>query len=202
MYDAFISHKQEDRVFAELVASACEILEVTCYLDVVDASIAGARSNPRTLTHHIEEALGVSNTLLCLFTDKTHRSSWVPFEIGFTRGEGKGLAVLDGRNTASKQLPEYLVGWQTLPVREFSDMMRSWSHGRRDAARQLMVTLLHGWSLWLKKLRTGEIAKSLTESFNTRAASPRPTGANRSDELGRDLAAIYRRNNMPLGPRF
>lgn len=105
----FISHKSEDKEKA--IAIGQYILNhsnIDVYLDINDDGLQGAvkNSNDKKIVMHIERALSVSTHLLCLITDKTEKSWWVPYEIGFAKKAYKSLASL--RLKGVEDIPSFL----------------------------------------------------------------------------------------------
>lgn len=81
----FISHKKEDQhVAIELGNFLMNRLDVDIYLDVFDPELKEAVSidNDSKIVASIKKGLKVSHILLCIISDKTRLSWWVPYEIG------------------------------------------------------------------------------------------------------------------------
>ena len=75
----FISHKQEDSLYAKLVKRQLDLLNVDSYLDVLDTSINGGGE---ALTDHIKDQLNSCTDIIVVMSEATKYSWWVPFEIG------------------------------------------------------------------------------------------------------------------------
>ena len=81
----FISHKKEDQHIAiELGDFLTNQLGVDIYLDVFDPELKEAVSveNDSQIVASIKKGLKLSHILLCIISDKTRLSWWVPYEIG------------------------------------------------------------------------------------------------------------------------
>ena len=87
----FISHKKEDQDIAiELGKYLTEQLDVDIYLDLFDSELREAVSveNDAKIVASVINGLKLSQVLLCIITDKTRLSWWVPYEIGMADNAG------------------------------------------------------------------------------------------------------------------
>ena len=81
----FISHKKDDQHIAvQLGKFLTEKLNVDIYLDVFDVELQEAVSveNDAKIVASITRGIKLSNILLCIVSDETKLSWWVPYEIG------------------------------------------------------------------------------------------------------------------------
>ena len=81
----FISHKKEDQEAAEAIGNyLLTEVKVNIYLDTHDADLREAVSveNDNAIVQLIQKGLNRSTHLLCLVSDQTRLSWWVPYEIG------------------------------------------------------------------------------------------------------------------------
>ncbi len=111
----FISHKKEDENAAIEVGNfLLSEVGVNIYLDVNDCVLqeAVSKENDKKIVDSIKRGLGVSTHLLCLISDKTKLSWWVPFEIGVADIENKYIASLKLRNV--DEIPSFLKIHETL----------------------------------------------------------------------------------------
>ena len=104
----FISHKQEDSVSARFVRNELLKYKVDAYLDLLDQDMD---DDAKKLTEHLKRQMNKCSDLLVVMSHKTHRSWWVPFEIGMAAH--KDLPTV----TYLKEfvdVPEYLSFWPYL----------------------------------------------------------------------------------------
>lgn len=77
----FISHKKEDKLAAiDIGRYLMETVGVHIYLDIMDEKLQKATQieNDKVIVESIKEGLKYSTHLLCLISEKTHLSWWVP----------------------------------------------------------------------------------------------------------------------------
>ena len=87
----FISHKKEDQHIAvQLGQFLTEKLGVDIYLDVFDVDLqeAVSKENDAKIVSSITQGIKLSDILLCIISDKTRLSWWVPYEIGVADTSG------------------------------------------------------------------------------------------------------------------
>ena len=104
----FISHKQEDTFSARFVRNELLKYKVDAYLDLLDPDMD---DDAKKLTEHLKRQMNKCSDLLVVMSHKTHRSWWVPFEIGMAAH--KDLPTV----TYLKEfvdVPEYLSFWPYL----------------------------------------------------------------------------------------
>jgi hypothetical protein len=105
----FISHKKEDEKAAiEIGKYLTEVANVNIYLDIKDCELQEAVSseNDQKIVESIKTGLKYSSHLLCLISDKTKLSWWVPYEIGFAEKQGLDIASVKLKNV--EDIPSYL----------------------------------------------------------------------------------------------
>lgn len=105
----FISHKKEDEEAAIAIgAYLTDIVGVNIYLDTKDCILKEAVSadNDQLIVASIKRGLTCSSDLLCLISDKTRLSWWVPYEIGFADKQEIDIAVLKLKDV--EDIPSYL----------------------------------------------------------------------------------------------
>ena len=104
----FISHKQEDALMANQMASELSTIHVDYYLDLLDPSVA---QSGRELTNHIRKNLNNCTDIIVVMSEITRYSQWVPFEVGMA-------AQLDMPTATflkdSVLLPDFLQYWPRL----------------------------------------------------------------------------------------
>lgn len=93
----FISYKSEDVEYAKAINDYLNYeAEINTYFDENDAVLKAEanRGNDELIVASIKRGLKCSSHLLCLVTDKTRVSWWVPYEIGFADSENKKITSL------------------------------------------------------------------------------------------------------------
>lgn len=105
----FISYKKEDELAAiDIGKFLMEVVGVNIYLDILDESIKEATQteNDRLIVKSIKEGLECSTHLLCLISDNTRLSWWVPYEIGIA--DNKNLSIASLKLKTVKDIPSFL----------------------------------------------------------------------------------------------
>ena len=105
----FISHKREDKEVAlEIGQFLMDVVGVHIYLDVMDESLQKATQveNDRLIVESVKKGLMYSTHLLCLISDKTRLSWWVPYEIGIADNENLNISTLKLNTT--DDIPSFL----------------------------------------------------------------------------------------------
>lgn len=105
----FISHKKEDQQIAiELGDFLTTKLNVDIYLDIFDSELQEAVSveNDAKIVDSIINGLKISDILLCIISDKTKLSWWVPYEIGVA--DNSGLKIASIRTKSIDDFPSFL----------------------------------------------------------------------------------------------
>lgn len=105
----FISHKKEDEPAAIVIGEFLQqVIKVNIYLDIRDVLLREAVSeeNDGKIVASIQKGLECSSHLLCLISEKTNLSWWVPYEIGFADKLGLTIASLKLRYV--DDVPSYI----------------------------------------------------------------------------------------------
>lgn len=105
----FISHKKEDESAAIAIGSyLTDVVGINIYLDIQDCVLSEAvsASNDQKIVDSITQGLNYSTHLLCLISDKTKLSWWVPYEIGYADKQATNIAILKLKNV--EDIPSYL----------------------------------------------------------------------------------------------
>lgn len=104
----FISHKNEDAAALEIGNHIMNDFGYNIYLDLFDETLQAADQNNdvETIVKSIHTALKYSTHLLCIVTEKSKESWWIPYEIGFAQANSKKTASL--KLKASEYLPTFL----------------------------------------------------------------------------------------------
>lgn len=94
---------------------------IDIYLDIYDQNLQEAvkRGNPHGITQFIEQGLANSTHLMCLYSEKTVQSWWVPYEIGY--GKRAKAEVSSLKLKGEVDLPAYLeIGEQLLGTKSLN----------------------------------------------------------------------------------
>lgn len=105
----FISHKNEDAEAAlEIGNHIMNDFGCNIYLDLFDEAlqIADRNNDVETIVKSIQNALKYSTHLLCIVTEKSKESWWVPYEIGFAQANCKKTASI--KLKTAEYLPTFL----------------------------------------------------------------------------------------------
>lgn len=105
----FISHKSCDKSAAEYIAKYIrEYLRMDVYLDKWDVLLqqSECRKDDSGIVKCIHKGLDISTHLLCLLSNDTETSWWVPYEIGYADKSGISIATAQLANV--KDVPSYL----------------------------------------------------------------------------------------------
>lgn len=105
----FISHKNEDADAAlEIGNHIMNDFGYNIYLDLFDETLQLADQNNdiETIVKSIHRGLSYSTHLLCVVTEKSKESWWIPYEIGYAQANNKKTASL--KLKASEYLPTFL----------------------------------------------------------------------------------------------
>ena len=114
-YCVFISHKKEDEAAAIAIGTyLTDVVGVNIYLDTQDILLKEAVSteNDQKIVESIQTGLACSTHLLCLISDKTKLSWWVPYEIGFADKQKIDIAALKLKDI--DDIPSYIKIRKTL----------------------------------------------------------------------------------------
>ncbi len=122
----FISHKKEDEDSAKAIGEyLMNEVNVDIYLDLYDIELKEAVSieNDKKIVESIKKGIGTSTHLLCLVSDKTRLSWWVPYEIGVASEHNKDITTLKLKGV--EEIPSFLKTERVLrSVRDFFDYTR------------------------------------------------------------------------------
>lgn len=111
----FISHKKEDEAAAITIGRyLTDVVGVNIYLDTKDCVLREAVSieNDQKIVDSIHAGLSCSTHLLCILSDKTRLSWWVPYEIGFAAKQGIEIVAL--KLVTIDDVPSYIKVNKTL----------------------------------------------------------------------------------------
>ncbi len=97
----FLSHKKEDEEIAIALGDfLTKKLHVDIYLDLYDIDLQESVSeeNDEKIVESIKEGISLSDILLCIVSDKTKLSWWVPYEIGIADIKDKKIISIKTKN--------------------------------------------------------------------------------------------------------
>lgn len=117
----FLSHKSEDKDACIKIGEYLNNVGIDTYLDINDDQLQTAWHNHdiETMTNCIKQGLDNSSHILCIVSQNTINSKWVPFEIGYAHAviidnslnkvtRRYQVSLLKLENIADRKLPEYL----------------------------------------------------------------------------------------------
>lgn len=123
----FISHKKEDEIAAKAIGDyLIQRVGVDIYLDLYDIELKEAVSieNDRKIVESIKKGIRLSTHLLCLVSDKTKLSWWVPYEVGVAGEHKKRITTLKLKGV--DDIPSFLKTEQVLKsAKEFFDYTKT-----------------------------------------------------------------------------
>src|SRR5690606_14807118 len=119
----FLSHKKEDKSECRKIADYFKEAEIDYYLDELDDALLQAAEvgDASVITESIKKGIRESSHMLVVVSEKTYKSQWVPFEVGYGHAaivdkfmeEGKHddkikLSILTLKNISEKILPDFM----------------------------------------------------------------------------------------------
>lgn len=105
----FISHKSEDKGKAINIGNyIINAYDIDIYLDIYDSGlqIAALNDDHKAIVNHIHKAINYSTHLMCLISDMTSTSWWVPYEIGYAKKSNREISSLKLKNI--NDVPSFL----------------------------------------------------------------------------------------------
>ena len=119
----FLSHKKEDKPSCRKIAEYLSNAEIDYFLDERDEELQQAVStgNPTLITERIKEGIRESTHMLVIVSEKTYKSQWVPFEVGYghsaiidkglekdKRDDKIKLSILTLKDVSESELPTFM----------------------------------------------------------------------------------------------
>jgi hypothetical protein len=119
----FLSHKKEDKPACREIADYLKNAGIDYYLDELDLDLQRAVSNEDSIkiTEGIKKGIRESTHMLVIVSEKTYKSQWVPFEVGYghaaiidktleidKREDKIKLSILTLKDISEKMLPDYM----------------------------------------------------------------------------------------------
>lgn len=105
----FLSHVSEDKEAVKAIGDYIMVRgDIDIYLDVNDQQLQIAIKNNDAvgITRFIEKGIRASTHVMCLYSEKTVRSWWVPYEIGYGKRSNSEVASLKLKGNI--ELPAFL----------------------------------------------------------------------------------------------
>lgn len=118
----FLSHKRDDKNACKEIANYLMNAGIDYYLDEEDSKLqyASSTGDPLKITESIKDGIKNSTHMMVVVSEKTYKSQWVPFEVGYghasildqdqltSKEDRIKLSVLTLKDIAEKTLPDYL----------------------------------------------------------------------------------------------
>lgn len=111
----FLSHKKEDESIAEALGNyILKNYDYNIYLDKYDLVLqeAVSKDNDEAIVNSIKDGMKYSTALLCVISDRTRLSWWVPYEVGLADDKHKYIASVKTRDIPD--FPSFLKTQQTI----------------------------------------------------------------------------------------
>jgi hypothetical protein len=113
----FLSHKKEDKPACRKIAEYLSKAEIDYFLDEEDSSLQQAvgSGDAHKITESIKKGITESSHMLVVVSEKTYKSQWVPFEVGYGHSslvDGTNdklkLSILTLKDLSEKDLPIFM----------------------------------------------------------------------------------------------
>ncbi len=116
----FLSHKKEDKPYCREIAKYLSNAGIDYYLDEEDKYLQQAVNDddPNEITKRINNGIQESSHMLVVVSEKTYKSQWVPFEVGYgqaaiidksePKDEKIRLSILTIKDISEKELPTFM----------------------------------------------------------------------------------------------
>lgn len=104
----FLSYTREDREAVGKIGDYIQNAGIDIYLDiyVLELQQAVRNEDPIAITQSIERGFSFATNVICVVSEETVKSWWVPYEFGFGKRAVKLLATLTLKDTVT--IPSYL----------------------------------------------------------------------------------------------
>ena len=147
----FLSHISQDKSSVSAIGDyIMKNGDIDIYLDIFDNQLQEAVRNndPHGLTEFIERGLQNSSHLMCLYSENTVNSWWVPYEIGYGKRSNAEVSSLKLKGEAN--LPAYLKIGEVLlgteSLNRYLEKIRSKMHKSFDSTASLESLVEHSAS--------------------------------------------------------
>lgn len=120
----FLSHISIDKNAVLKIAEFIKNSDINIYLDIADQELQRAVIDDKheKITECIDKGIESSTHILCLVSEQTKNSWWVPYEIGYAKKGKKTIGTMKLKQTTS--LPSFLLVPPILPVTGVSDLQK------------------------------------------------------------------------------
>lgn len=104
----FLSHKSEDKDYVEKVGEYLQNAGIDIYLDKDDPNLqcAVSQGDAKEVTKCIQDGIDNSDYILCITSESTINSWWVPYEVGYGKNANKKISTLIRKNVS--YIPDFL----------------------------------------------------------------------------------------------
>lgn len=123
----FLSHRSLDKEHVRSIANYIAKVGIDYYLDENDQTLqeADAAGDDNETVNCIKQGIRSSTHVLCILSENTVSSWWVPYEIGFGDNANKGIASLKLRELPQESIPSYLRIHQcVIGLADFNDYLQ------------------------------------------------------------------------------
>jgi len=106
----FLSHRSLDKYMAREISKKLENKGYTVYLDENDCFLRMAvkEKNGKEIVKAIRAAIEKSDCLLCLISESTNASWWVPYEVGIADSNDINIVSFKTQKALEEWIPEFL----------------------------------------------------------------------------------------------
>ena len=120
----FLSHKNEDKPACHKIAKYLKKAGIDYYLDENDKDLqrAVSENNAYKITESIKKGIRNSTHMLCVVSQKTKTSSWVPFEVGYGHAAIIDKSMIEGER--DKKIKLSILTLKDLSEEELPDFMK------------------------------------------------------------------------------
>lgn len=120
----FLSHKKEDKEDCRKIAEYFKNAELDYYLDELDGTLqtASDNNNAEEITACIKKAIKKSTHMMVVVSQKTFKSQWVPFEVGY--GHALIIENVDGNIEESDKIKLAILTLKDLSEEKLPDFMK------------------------------------------------------------------------------
>lgn len=137
----FLSHISVDKKAVQEIAEyIMQHADIDVYLDIHDDELQRAveKGDPETITGLIERGISSSTHAMCLISEKTVGSWWVPYEIGYAKKAGKKISSLKLKGNV--KLPDFLtVGEVIYGTKSLNDYINNEIRAFRIQKRNVII---------------------------------------------------------------
>lgn len=120
----FLSHRSLDKDMVEKISNYIKSLEIDVYFDKDDEVLqtADLMENDKLITECIQKGLQESTHIMCILSETTISSWWVPYEIGYGENLAREIVSIKLANLREENVPSYLKirsclnGWMDLEI--------------------------------------------------------------------------------------